>query len=438
MKKLIMILALFGALSLVSIASAQFTSSQTWGSVGNSTGEFYGMSGIATDASGNIYVAELDNRVQKFNENGKYITQFNIPARDIAIDSVGNIYATVNDSVEKFNSAGTLLNTWGSSGAGNGSFKFPTGITLDSAGNIYISDMDNNRIQKLNASGSYIASWGTLGSGNGNLSSPAEITVSGNYVYVADMGNYRIQKFDLNGNYISSLGSKGTNDTQFNSSIAVANDSAGNIYVADYYNGRVLEYDSNFNYLNKYTGFNYPTALDIAGDSLYILDSGNYQVWKYIKTQNIPVANFTAKQTGSLTVQFNDTSTNSPTSWNWNFGDGTNSTEQNPMHIYSVAGDYTVNLTATNSVGSSSVKLMNITVKAIPSIPGYPNPPTDPDHNGYYEDLNGNGIIDFDDVVAYYGNMDWIKQNEPVASFDYNKNNLIDFDDVVKLYGVIP
>ena len=96
---------------------------------------------------------------------------------------------------------------------------------MDSSGNIYVSDTENNRIQKLDSSGNYVTSWGTLGSGNGNFKSPAGIAVSGNYVYVADMGNYRIQKFDLNGSYVSSLGSNGTGNTQFNSCIAVANDS---------------------------------------------------------------------------------------------------------------------------------------------------------------------------------------------------------------------
>ena len=83
---------------------------------------------------------------------------------------------------------------------------------------------------------------------------------------------------------------------------------------------------------------------------------------------------------------------------------------------------------------------MNICIKAftdplsIPVFPGYTNSPTDPDNNGYYEDLNGNGKVDFDDVVAYYANMDWIEKNATVSLFDYNKNNLIDFDDIVKLY----
>ncbi|MDD3138653.1 MAG: PKD domain-containing protein [Lachnospiraceae bacterium] len=86
----------------------------------------------------------------------------------------------------------------------------------------------------------------------------------------------------------------------------------------------------------------------------------------------VPVANFTANTTEGttpLTVQFTDISTNNPTGWNWNFGDGTNSTEQNPMHTYSIAGNYTVNLTATNGEGPSSVKSMNITVNRVSTSP---------------------------------------------------------------------
>jgi PGF-pre-PGF domain-containing protein len=55
-----------------------------------------------------------------------------------------------------------------------------------------------------------------------------------------------------------------------------------------------------------------------------------------------------------LTIQFTDTSTGSPASWNWNFGDGTNSTEQNPMHIYFSAGTYDVTLVVSNANGSTS------------------------------------------------------------------------------------
>jgi PKD repeat protein len=67
------------------------------------------------------------------------------------------------------------------------------------------------------------------------------------------------------------------------------------------------------------------------------------------------VASFTTNQTAGLvplTVQFTDTSTNQPTSWLWNFGDGSTSTLQNPVHTYTTSGVYTVRLDATNTFGS--------------------------------------------------------------------------------------
>lgn len=70
-----------------------------------------------------------------------------------------------------------------------------------------------------------------------------------------------------------------------------------------------------------------------------------------------PVAGFSSNVTSGtspLTVAFTDTSTNSPTSWNWSFGDGTSSTEKNPKHTYSAAGSYTVALTASNTGGSNT------------------------------------------------------------------------------------
>jgi PKD repeat protein len=87
--------------------------------------------------------------------------------------------------------------------------------------------------------------------------------------------------------------------------------------------------------------------------------------WGYdIQTKNgyivvnypAPVANFNpAFATGRVpyTVSFTDTSTN-PTSWSWDFGDGTTDTSRNPTHTYTVPGRYTVSLTATNPSGSNT------------------------------------------------------------------------------------
>jgi PKD repeat protein len=76
-----------------------------------------------------------------------------------------------------------------------------------------------------------------------------------------------------------------------------------------------------------------------------------------------PVANFTAAPTHGdvpLTVHFNDTSINGPTSWNWDFGDYTSSNQQNPSHIYTTPGLYTVRLEVSNSGGSNTSVMPNL------------------------------------------------------------------------------
>jgi len=86
-----------------------------------------------------------------------------------------------------------------------------------------------------------------------------------------------------------------------------------------------------------------------------------------------PVADFSGTPTSGdapLEVSFTDNSTNSPTSWDWDFGDGGSSTAQNPTHIYNTAGTYTVTMTATNSCGSDTeTKTDYITVNEPPCDP---------------------------------------------------------------------
>jgi len=79
-----------------------------------------------------------------------------------------------------------------------------------------------------------------------------------------------------------------------------------------------------------------------------------------------PTADFAGTPTAGeypLVVQFNDLSTGDPTGWSWGFGDGGGATTQNPQHTYTVAGVYTVSLTATNAQGEdTAVKTDYITV----------------------------------------------------------------------------
>jgi len=99
--------------------------------------------------------------------------------------------------------------------------------------------------------------------------------------------------------------------------------------------------------------------------------TGNYDKNLTTSTNLPPIAAFTADVTNGITpfaVRFTDTSTGSPASWAWNFGDGTTSPSQNPVHTYTSTGCYTVHLTATNTGGSNTtIKDGYITVTAPPT-----------------------------------------------------------------------
>jgi PKD repeat protein len=87
-----------------------------------------------------------------------------------------------------------------------------------------------------------------------------------------------------------------------------------------------------------------------------LIVSGLYYYNTLTNKSTIPIANFSINVTSGfspLSVQFTDLSENA-TSYNWDFGDGFNSTQQNPTHTYSAVGNYTVNLTASNVNGTDS------------------------------------------------------------------------------------
>lgn len=95
-------------------------------------------------------------------------------------------------------------------------------------------------------------------------------------------------------------------------------------------------------------------------DTLYIDD---------LELVYIPRASFTSTTTticAGSNVTFTSTSTNYPTSYSWNFGDGTpNSTQQNPVHQYATAGTYTATLTVTNQWGSTTSTPVTVTVNSV-------------------------------------------------------------------------
>jgi hypothetical protein len=108
------------------------------------------------------------------------------------------------------------------------------------------------------------------------------------------------------------------------------------------------------------------TDFEVVNVTPIMINSGSGQVSLYDPTVS-PTASFTKNATIGVqpaAIQFNDTSTNTPTGWNWSFGDGnwSNGTTQNATHTYDFAGTFNSFLIATNAAGSNQSATQVITV----------------------------------------------------------------------------
>jgi len=91
---------------------------------------------------------------------------------------------------------------FGTADVPEGHSESPFGISVDSAGNIFVLDNPQHRVIKLDSNGNFLQSWGSQGSGDGQFYAPHALGIDSlDNVYVGD-GNDRIQKFDSNGNFL--------------------------------------------------------------------------------------------------------------------------------------------------------------------------------------------------------------------------------------------
>jgi len=160
----------------------------------------------------------------------------------ITSDSEGNIYIADEHrhDVQVFNREHDFVRKFGTYGSGTSDMDRPSGLAADSNDNIFVVDHMNNRIQKRRPDGEVVLTWGSFGDGAGQFNLPWGIsTDKDDNVYVADWRNDRIQKFTNDGKYISTIGSSGSGLGQLNRPANMGVDDRGYVYVADWGNERV-------------------------------------------------------------------------------------------------------------------------------------------------------------------------------------------------------
>ncbi len=123
------------------------------------------------------------------------------------MDAEGNVYVTDsgNNRVQKFANNGTFLRRWGGLGPGNGQFSYPSGIAVDSAGSVYVSD-GKSRIQAFTADGTYVTTINLTDVGDGLTRAVREIAIdSVDNIYLADSNTARVLKIDCSGTVLRTV-----------------------------------------------------------------------------------------------------------------------------------------------------------------------------------------------------------------------------------------
>ena len=274
-----------GCLYVLSRSTAKVTQFDAAGaSVRSIAGIGLNPSGIDVDSEGQVYVALTgNNQVARLKPDGA----------TFVLDSL-------------FNGTGKIGRSDGAAGAATGEFNQPYDVAVSTDGqNIYVSDTGNNRVQKFTSAGVFVSAMGQLGDQIGDFNAPKGISFSsdGN-IYVADSGNNRIGV--ISGDSVGdAFGQQGTGPLQFQNPVNVSDDPSG-IYVADLGNNRIVAVDRPDRVTGQYTSRWTSTgvivlsnALSVAAagtlleDRIYIADTGNNQIQKFLLPKPTPIPAWT-------------------------------------------------------------------------------------------------------------------------------------------------
>jgi DNA-binding beta-propeller fold protein YncE len=214
----------------------------------------------------------------------------------VAVDAQDNIYVTDSDSgkIFVFDPDGKFSRVIGSIKGGEGYFKRPTGIAVDSAAQrIYVTDTLRNQIFTLDLKdGQVLQKIGKIGTGKAEFNYPTELLLRDQALVVVDAMNFRIQFLDRSGVFLGEIGKIGDSNGEIFRPKGIAADSEGHYYVVDGLWSVVQVFDGEGRLLYYFGGrgagaghFQLPAGLFIdREDRVFVVDTFNrrVQVFRYV------------------------------------------------------------------------------------------------------------------------------------------------------------
>ena len=254
---------------------------------------------IATDSHGRIIVTDpgaagvhifdFAQRKYKFIQRRDKRRDSMLAPQCVAVDAQDNIYVTDSEAGEifVFQPSGKFLHAIGGLKGGEGYFKRPTGIAVDSAAQqIYITDTLRDTVFVLDMQGTVLKTIGKTGQGEGEFNLPTELRLDGPNLMVVDAMNFRVQVFDRSGAFQYAIGKIGDTTGAMFRPKAVSVDSEGDVYVVDALWGVVQVFNRQgqllyyFGSKGTHAGqFQLPAGLFIdRDDRVFVVDSFNRRV----------------------------------------------------------------------------------------------------------------------------------------------------------------
>jgi hypothetical protein len=294
--------------------------------------------GVAADAAGTVYVADGSHTVRTVTAGGEVTTRAGLAAASgsadgtgsaarfhqpvgVAVDGAGTAYVvdSYNHTIRKVTASGVVTTLAGLAGyagsadaTGNAArFLYPAGITMDGAGNLYVTS--SHTIRKVTAAGEVttlaglaLASGSADGAGSAaRFWSPRGVAVdSVGTVYVADFFNHTVRKVTAAGVVTTLAGLAGTSgsedgtgsEARFHYPAGVAVDAVGTVYVADYGNSTIRKvtaagvvttlaglagYPGSIDATGSAARFSFPEGVTVDGaGTVYVADTENGTIRK--------------------------------------------------------------------------------------------------------------------------------------------------------------